>query len=191
MRSPWSENTVASITSSTEPSPGMSVARCSEAPSSTWIPAAASTTPSASRAVPSATSSYSGALSSKSERNACASRARGRSLPRTRSQASSADVSRWTANACSARAARVALAATAPPPSSRTIGVGRPRSSAAASASSSRKRVSPRSEKSSGMLFPVCASTCASTDTNARSSRAATCGPRVVLPAPMKPTSAR
>ena len=86
---------------------------------------------------------------------------------------------------------RVALDARAPPPSSTTARLRRPRSSAAACASSSRKAGSPRSEKSSGTVLPVCASTCASTDTNSRPSRAASSGPRVDLPAPMKPTSAR
>ena len=78
----------------------------------------------------------------------------------------------------------------APPPSSTTAGSRGCEHVSAACSSSALNAASPSRSKRSATVRPLRRSTSSSTETKRRPSRAASCGPSVDFPAPMKPTSA-
>ena len=123
--------------------------------------------------------------------SSASSRASGRSLAADpRPGGLGVDLDR-TVSACSPSARRIRWVSTAPPPSASTRGharAARPRASAPPPVTEA--LLAERLEQL-GIVCRAVRSSSRSRSTNRRSSRSATCAPSVVLPAPMKPISAR
>ncbi len=111
-------------------------------------------------------------------------------VPRQRASVVANSISRWTSSVPSpaSRSARVSSRSIAPPPSANTS-ASSPASRAIVSCSRSRNAGSPRRANSSAIVQPASASITSSTSTNRQPSRAASNGPTVLLPEPMKPVS--